>query len=93
MSGLRDADAFRAKSIEVQESILRALDSGIQVREAYSKPLDAVRALGYEPIGVSPNRYRAAAKTPQRRPPAPLRSPHSPAILPIRVPWRGALRL
>jgi len=48
MVGLRDAEAFRAKSIELQESIMRALDSGIEAREAYSKQLDAVRALEAE---------------------------------------------
>ena len=48
MIGLRDAEAFRAKSIELQEVIMRALDSGIEAREAYSKQLDSVRALEAE---------------------------------------------
>src|SRR5258708_463343 len=48
MVGLRDAEAFRSKSIELQEIILRALDSGIEAREAYSKQLDAIRALEAE---------------------------------------------
>lgn len=48
MVGLRDAESFRAKSIELQETILRALDSGIEAREAYAKQLDAVSALEAE---------------------------------------------
>ena len=40
MVGLRDAEAFRAKSIELQETILQALNSGIEAREAYAKQLD-----------------------------------------------------
>jgi hypothetical protein len=48
MVGLRDAEAFRAKSIELQETILRALDKGIQAREAYSAQLDRIRALEAE---------------------------------------------
>ena len=48
MVGLRDAEAFRAKSIELQETILRALASGIEAREAYAKQLDAIRALEAE---------------------------------------------
>jgi hypothetical protein len=48
MIGLRDAEAFRAKSIELQETIMRALDSGIEAREAYAKQLDSVRALETE---------------------------------------------
>jgi hypothetical protein len=48
MIGLRDAEAFRAKSIELQETILRALDSGIEAREAYAQQLDAIRALETE---------------------------------------------
>ena len=48
MIGLRDAEAFRAKSIELQETIMRALDSGIDAREAYAKQLDSVRALEAE---------------------------------------------
>ena len=48
MIGLRDAEAFRGKAIEFQELIMRALDSGIEAREAYAKQLDAVRALEAE---------------------------------------------
>jgi hypothetical protein len=48
MINLRDAEAFRAKSIELQETIMRALDSGIEAREAYAKQLDAVRTLEAE---------------------------------------------
>lgn len=44
MVNLRDAEAFRAKSIELQETIMRALDSGIEARESYAKQLDAIRA-------------------------------------------------
>jgi hypothetical protein len=50
--GLRDAEAFRAKSIEIQETVLRALDSGIEAREAYSKQLDAIRTLETEVAGL-----------------------------------------
>ena len=48
MVGLRDAEAFRAKSIELQETIMRALDSGIEAREAYTQQLDLVRTLETE---------------------------------------------
>jgi hypothetical protein len=48
MVGLRDAEAFRAKSIELQETILQALNSGIEAREAYAKQLDQVRELETE---------------------------------------------
>lgn len=48
MVGLRDAEAFRAKSIDMMETIMRALDSGIEAREAYAKQLDSVRALEAE---------------------------------------------
>jgi hypothetical protein len=48
MVGLRDAEAFRSKSIELQETILRALDSGIEARQAYEKQLDELRALETE---------------------------------------------
>jgi hypothetical protein len=40
MINLRDAEASRAKSIELQETILRAVDSGIEAREAHVKQLD-----------------------------------------------------
>jgi hypothetical protein len=45
MVGLRDAEAFRAKSIEMQQTILDALDNGIAAREAYVAQLDRIRAL------------------------------------------------
>jgi hypothetical protein len=48
MVGLRDAEAFRAKSIEMQQTILDALDNGIAAREAYAAQLDRVRALETE---------------------------------------------
>jgi hypothetical protein len=48
MIGLRDAEAFRAKSIELQGLILESLDKAIQSREAYSAQLDRVRALEAE---------------------------------------------
>ena len=48
MVGLRDAEAFRAKSIELQTVILESLDKAIQAREAYSAQLDQVRTLETE---------------------------------------------
>jgi len=48
MISLRDAEAFRAESIELQETILRALDSGIEAREAYAKQLNVVGELEEE---------------------------------------------
>jgi hypothetical protein len=48
MVGLRDAEAFRAKSIELQQSILDALESGIAAREAHAKQLDLIAALEAE---------------------------------------------
>jgi len=48
MVGLRDAEAFRAKSIEVQGLILESLGKAIEAREAYSTQLDRVRALETE---------------------------------------------
>jgi hypothetical protein len=45
MIGLRDAETFRTKSIELQETILRALDSGIEAREAYAQQSNTVRSL------------------------------------------------
>jgi len=48
MIGLRDAEAFRAKSIELQGVILEALEKGIEAREAYAAQLDRVRALEAE---------------------------------------------
>jgi hypothetical protein len=48
MIGLRDAEAFRAKSIELQGLILESLDKAIEAREAYAAQLDEVRALKAE---------------------------------------------
>jgi hypothetical protein len=48
MVGLRDAEAFRAKSIEMQQTILDALDNGIAAREAYTSQLDRIRTLEAE---------------------------------------------
>jgi hypothetical protein len=48
MIGLRDAEAFRSKSIELQNLILEALEKGIEAREAYAAQLDRVRALEAE---------------------------------------------
>ena len=48
MVGLRDAEAFRAKSIELQGLILDSLSKSIEAREAYSAQLDRVRALETE---------------------------------------------
>lgn len=48
MVGLRDAESFRAKSIEMQQTILDALDNGIAAREAYATQLDRIRALEAE---------------------------------------------
>ena len=45
MIGLRDAEAFRARSIELQGLILESLDKAIESREAYSAQLDQIRAL------------------------------------------------
>jgi hypothetical protein len=48
MIGLRDAEAFRAKSIELQALILESLDKAIEAREAYTAQLDEIRALKAE---------------------------------------------
>ena len=48
MIGLRDAEAFRSKSIELQQVIIDALTQGIEAREAYAAQLDRVRALETE---------------------------------------------
>jgi hypothetical protein len=86
MVGLRDADAFRAKSIGMTCS--RQWNPGTRgVFEAIGRGTRAwVRA--NRRVAKPP---QAAAKAPPRRSPAHLGSPHSPAILPIGVPWRGAL--
>jgi hypothetical protein len=48
MIGLRDAEAFRAKSIELRGLILESLDKAIEARETYSAQLDRVRAMETE---------------------------------------------
>jgi hypothetical protein len=48
MVGLRDAEAFRTKSIELQGLILDSLSKSIEAREAYSAQLDRVRTLETE---------------------------------------------
>jgi hypothetical protein len=48
MVGLRDAEAFRAKSIELQSVVLEALDKAIEARESYSAQTDRIRALETE---------------------------------------------
>ena len=45
MVGLRDAEAFRAKSIELQTVILESLSKAIEAREAQAQQLDTIRAL------------------------------------------------
>jgi hypothetical protein len=48
MIGLRDAEAFRAKSIEMQTVILESLNEAIEAREAYSAQADRIRVLEEE---------------------------------------------
>lgn len=48
MVGLRDAEAFRAKSIELQTVVLEALDKAIEARESYTAQADRIRALEAE---------------------------------------------
>jgi hypothetical protein len=48
MIGLRDAEAFRLKSIELQGLILESLDKAIIAREDYATQLDEIRALKAE---------------------------------------------
>jgi len=48
MVGLRDAEAFRAKSIELQSVVLEALDKAIEARESYAMQSDRIRALEAE---------------------------------------------
>jgi hypothetical protein len=48
MADLRDANAFRAKSIELQGLILDSQGSAIEAREAYSSLLNQVSALEAE---------------------------------------------
>jgi hypothetical protein len=48
MVGLRDAETFRSKSIELQTVILESLDKAIEARESYAAQLDQIRALEAE---------------------------------------------
>jgi rubrerythrin len=48
MMGLRDAEAFRAKAIELQGIILEPLEKGIEAREAHAAQIDRVRTLEAE---------------------------------------------
>lgn len=48
MIGLRDAEAFRSKSIELQSIVLEALEKSIQARESYAAQADRIRALETE---------------------------------------------
>jgi hypothetical protein len=48
MIGLRDAEAFRAKSIELQGVVLEALEKAIEARESYAVQADRIRALEAE---------------------------------------------
>jgi hypothetical protein len=52
MVGLRDAEAFRSKSIELQGVILEAMSQAIEAREAYAAQLDRIRALEAEVAGL-----------------------------------------
>jgi hypothetical protein len=53
MIGLRDAETFRSKSIELQQVIIDALTQGIEAREAYAAQLDRIRALEAEVAGLN----------------------------------------
>jgi hypothetical protein len=48
MVGLRDAEAFRSKSIELQEVVLETIEKAIESREAYSAQTERIRALEAE---------------------------------------------
>jgi len=48
MIGLRDAEGFRSKSIELQSAVLEALDKSIEAREAYAAQADRIRTLEAE---------------------------------------------
>jgi hypothetical protein len=52
MIGLRDAEAFRDKSIELRELILESQEKAIEAREAYSAQMDRIRALEAEVAGL-----------------------------------------
>jgi hypothetical protein len=48
MVGLRDAETFRSKSIELQSVVLEALEKSIEAREAYATQADRIRTLEAE---------------------------------------------
>jgi hypothetical protein len=48
MVGLRDAEAFRAKSIELQGVVLEAFEKAIEAREAYAMQANRISALEAE---------------------------------------------
>jgi hypothetical protein len=48
MVGLRDAEAFRAKSIELQGVVLDAFEKAIEAREAHAQQADRIRTLETE---------------------------------------------
>jgi hypothetical protein len=48
MVGLRDAEAFRAKSIELQGVVLEAFEKAIEAREAHSLQANRIRSLETE---------------------------------------------
>jgi hypothetical protein len=48
MIGLRDAEAFRAKSIELQGIILETMGQAIEARETYATQVDRIRTLEAE---------------------------------------------
>ena len=48
MVGLRDAEAFRTKSIELQGVVLDAFEKAIEAREAYAVQAERIRALETE---------------------------------------------
>ena len=48
MVGLRDAEAFRAKSIELQAVVLDAFEKAIEARETYATQADRIRAVEAE---------------------------------------------
>jgi hypothetical protein len=52
MVGLRDAEAMRSKTIELQGLILEALNQAIEAREAQSAQLDRLRELEAEIVNL-----------------------------------------
>jgi hypothetical protein len=63
--GLRDAQVFRSKAIELQGVIAEALGQVIEAREAHSAQIDRVRALEAEVAGLKATPISNADK--QRR--------------------------